>query len=247
MNMEISVTGHGISIPRINVDHPRSSGIFVRSSPCIWISLTLTPWMNHPQIVRNPPPSLCATMQYALPYCSAGDIYFAGSGPRRKRVHCLIAVLPTILTPQTECSFLRLSVDQQLFNFEYFAYCYKPARLTCILTEMHLYALITSSTRNVWQSNKQNNYGKQLLFFSQLTLPADDVILPTEDGRHFTTKKRWYDFSNSALPLPEYNSLQTRPEVCRPETVDYGERAFSLSSQCLFSIAWAMCSERRGG
>lgn len=65
----------------------------------------------------------------------------------------------------------------------------------------------------------------------QLTLPGRDLILPTETGEIFTTTRRFYDFSGSKQPLPEFESLAGRAEVCRPITIDSGLPAFELAGE----------------
>ncbi|CAN0262035.1 unnamed protein product [Ascophyllum nodosum] len=62
-----------------------------------------------------------------------------------------------------------------------------------------------------------------------LELPRSDETFTGSAGGHFTSEKRFFDFSNTdVMPLEEYHELSERPEVCRP-TIRMGyKRAYRL-------------------
>lgn len=77
---------------------------------------------------------------------------------------------------------------------------------------------------------------------AQLTMPKDDLQIPTEDGGKFVPLRRWFDFSRSeVMPLPEYDNLYKRPDVCVPNYEVGGPTAYRLHGERCSEVGGRQC------
>lgn len=80
----------------------------------------------------------------------------------------------------------------------------------------------------------------------QLILPETSKRFPTQDGEIFETTRRWFDFSNSVMPLPDFEGFANNSKICKPRARFQEESAFYLEGanfrRHCFHVVARLCS-----
>lgn len=70
----------------------------------------------------------------------------------------------------------------------------------------------------------------------QLTLPANSTAFPSVDGEPFSSSRRWFDFSDAVMPLPEFDQLASNPGLCPRDGQFRDGAAYSLDGAYSISL-----------
>lgn len=138
-----------------------------------------------------------------------------------------------------------MTVNDETVNYRvWWESTFIPSRVSDCHLPSHPYR---RSLSRLWQHLTPSPvFGGLLVTPLQLVLPETSTRFPTQDGDIFETARRWFDFSNSVMPLPEFERFSTNSTICKPRARFQEESAFYLEGanfrrRC-FQLVARLCS-----